>query len=50
MGRGNIGLEDITNRGHKGRQIGKHRRGREENREEPSIIASEQAGLLDKTM
>jgi hypothetical protein len=47
-GRGKGGLEEITNGGNKGGQRGKNRRGREEDREEPGVAASEQAGLLDK--
>jgi hypothetical protein len=46
-GRGKGGLEKIINGGNKGRQRGKNRRGTEEDREEPSVAASEQAGLLD---
>jgi photosystem II stability/assembly factor-like uncharacterized protein len=48
MGRGKAGLEEITSRGNKGRQIAKNGRGREEDREEPSAVASKQTGLLDK--
>jgi hypothetical protein len=48
MGRGKGGPEEITNSRNKGRQRGKHGRGREEDREEPSMVASEQTGLLDK--
>jgi hypothetical protein len=44
------GPEEISNGGNKGGQRGKHGRGREEDREEPGMVASEQAGLLDKTM
>jgi hypothetical protein len=47
MGRGKVGLEKIISGGNKGREMGKHRRGREEEREEPSMAASMQAGLLD---
>jgi hypothetical protein len=47
-GRGKGGPEKINNGGNKGRQIGKNGRGREEHREEPSMVASEQTGLLDK--
>jgi hypothetical protein len=49
-GRGKGDLEEIINGGNKGRQRGKNRWGREEDREEPSAVASEQAGLLDKMM
>jgi hypothetical protein len=38
----------ITSRGNKGKQIRKTRRGREEERGEPGIAASEQAGLLEE--
>jgi hypothetical protein len=50
MGRGKGGLEEIINGGNKGGQSGKNGRGREEDREEPGVVASEQIGLLDKTM
>jgi hypothetical protein len=50
MERGKDGLEKITSGGNKGGQMGKHGRGREEDREEPGTAASEQAGLLDKKM
>jgi hypothetical protein len=49
MGRGKGGPEEIISRGNKGGQMGKSRRGREEDREEPGVAASEQTGLLDKT-
>jgi hypothetical protein len=48
MGRGKVGPEEVTSGGNKGGQMGKHGRGREEDREEPSAVASEQPGLLDK--
>jgi hypothetical protein len=48
MGRGKVGPEEITSGGNKGGQREKHGRGREEDREEPSMAASEQPGLLDK--
>jgi hypothetical protein len=41
LGWGNVGLEEITSRGNKGRQIGKNGRGREEDREMPGTVASE---------
>jgi hypothetical protein len=47
-GRGKGGPEEIINGGNKGRQRGKNGQGKEEDREEPSMVASEQAGLLDK--
>jgi hypothetical protein len=47
-GRGKGGPEKTNNGGHKGGQTGKNGPGREEDREEPSAVASEQAGLLDK--
>jgi hypothetical protein len=47
-GRGKGGVEEIISRGNKGGQRGKNGWGREEDREEPSTVASEQAGLLDK--
>jgi hypothetical protein len=47
MGRGKGGPEEIISRGNKSGQIGKNGRGREEDREEPSVAASEQTGLLD---
>jgi hypothetical protein len=49
MRRGKGGPEEITSRGNKGRQRGKNGRGREEDREEPGAVASEQTGLPDKT-
>jgi hypothetical protein len=49
MGRGKGGPEEIINGGNKGGQMGKHGRGREEDREEPGVAACEQTGLLDKT-
>jgi hypothetical protein len=48
-GRGKGGPEEIINGGNKGGQTGKNGRGREEDREEPGVAASEQTGLLDKT-
>jgi hypothetical protein len=48
MGRGKEGPEKITSGGNKGGNMGKNGRGREEDREEPSMVAPEQAGLLDK--
>jgi hypothetical protein len=48
-GRGKGGLEEIISGGNKGRQIGKNGMGREEDREEPGVAASEQTGLLDMT-
>jgi hypothetical protein len=48
LGRGNVGPEEITSRGKKGGQMGKNGRGREEDREEPGVAASERTGLLDK--
>jgi hypothetical protein len=48
MGRGKGGPEDIISGGNKGGQMGKGGRGREEDSEEPSAVASEQIGLLDK--
>jgi hypothetical protein len=48
MGRGKVGLEEITRGGNKGGQIGKTGRGREEERGEPGVAAPEQAGLLEK--
>jgi hypothetical protein len=50
MGRGKVGLEEITRGGNKGGQTGKTGRGREEERGEPGAAAPEQAGLLDKKM
>jgi hypothetical protein len=41
MGRGKGGLEEIFNGGNKGGHMGKNGRGREEDREEPSVAASE---------
>jgi hypothetical protein len=49
MGRGKGGLEEKINGGNKGGQMGKNGRAREEDREEPGMVASEQTGLLDKT-
>jgi hypothetical protein len=49
-GSGKGGPEEIINGGNKRGQMGKNGRGREEEREEPGAVASEQAGLLDKTM
>jgi hypothetical protein len=48
MGRGKVGLEEITRGGNKGGQIGKTGRGREEERGEPGMAAPKQAGLLEK--
>jgi hypothetical protein len=48
-GRGKGGPEEIISGGNKGGQIGKNGRGREEDREEPGAVASEQTGLPDKT-
>jgi hypothetical protein len=48
-GRGKGGPEEIISGGNKGGQKGKNGRGREEDREEPGAVASEQTGLLDKT-
>jgi hypothetical protein len=48
VGRGKGGPEAIINGGNKGRQWGKNGWGREENREEPGTVASEQAGLLTR--
>jgi hypothetical protein len=49
MRRGKGGPEEITSGGNKGGQRGKNGRGREEDREEPGAVASEQTGLPDKT-
>jgi hypothetical protein len=49
LGRGNVGLEEITSGGNKGGQMGKNGRGREEDRREPGMAAPVQAGHLDKT-
>jgi hypothetical protein len=49
MRRGKGGPEEITSGGNKAGQTGKHGRGREEDREEPGAVASEQTGLPDKT-
>jgi hypothetical protein len=49
VGRGKGGLDKTYNRGNKGGQMGKNGRGREEDREETGVVASEQTGLLDKT-
>jgi hypothetical protein len=46
-GRGKVGPEEITSRGNKGGQMGKHGRGRVEDRGEPSVAASVQTGHLD---
>jgi hypothetical protein len=48
MGRGKRGPEEIISGGNKGGQMGKNGRGREEDRQEPGMVASEQTGLLDK--
>jgi hypothetical protein len=48
MGRGKVGLEEITRGGNKGGQLGKTGRGREEERGEAGAAAPEQAGLLEK--
>jgi hypothetical protein len=47
MGRDKDGLEEITSGGNKGGQMGKHGRGRVEERGEPGMAASEQTGLMD---
>jgi hypothetical protein len=47
VGRGKEGPEKINSRGNKGRQMGKHSRGRLEDRGEPSMAASMQIGYLD---
>jgi hypothetical protein len=49
-GKAKGGPEEKINGGNKGGQMGKNGRGREEDREEPGVAASEQTGLLDKTM
>jgi hypothetical protein len=49
MGRGNDSPELISHGGNQGGHIGQHGGGRAEEREEPGAVASEQAGLLDKT-
>jgi hypothetical protein len=49
VGRGKGGQEETNNGGNKGGQMWKNGRGREEDREEPGVVASEQTGLLDKT-
>jgi hypothetical protein len=38
VGRGKGGLEKTKNGGNKGGQMGKHRMGREEDREEPGVV------------
>jgi hypothetical protein len=48
--RGNKGLEVIPSGGNKGGQMGKHGRGRQEERGEPGAVAPVQAGHLDQTM
>jgi hypothetical protein len=48
MGRGKVGLEEITCRRNQGGQIGKTGRGKGEERGEPGAAAPEQAGLLEK--
>jgi hypothetical protein len=48
--RGNDSLEEIYHRGKKGGQIRKDRRGRVEERGEPSIAAPVQAGHLEQQM
>jgi hypothetical protein len=50
MEKGNNGLELNTSGGHKGRKIGKNGRGRVEDMGEPSMVASEQIGLMDQMM
>jgi hypothetical protein len=50
VGRGKGGPEKANNGGNKGGQMGKLGWGREEDREEPGAVASEQAGLFDKMM
>jgi hypothetical protein len=49
MRRGKEGLEVITSGGNKGTKTEKHRRGREEERGEPGMVAPVQAGHLDQT-
>jgi hypothetical protein len=49
MRRGTGGPEETTSGGNKGGQRGKNGRGREEDREEPGAVASEQTGPPDKT-
>jgi hypothetical protein len=49
VGRGKGGPEETNNGGNKGGQMRKYGRGREEDREEPGAVASEQTGLLYKT-
>jgi hypothetical protein len=49
MGRGNVGPEQITSGGNKGRQMGKNGRERVEERGEPSAAASVRTGHLDPT-
>jgi hypothetical protein len=48
--RGNEGPEVIPSGGNKGGQMGKHWRGREEERGEPGMAAPVQAGHLDQMM
>jgi hypothetical protein len=48
-GRGKGCPEEIISGGNKDGQMGKNGTGREEDREEPGAVASEQTGLLDKT-
>jgi hypothetical protein len=43
-----VGRWEGTTRGNKGGQRGKNGSGRGEDREEPGVVASEQAGLLAK--
>jgi hypothetical protein len=47
-GRGNEGPEEATRRGNKGGQLGKHGRGRVEERGEPGAAAPVQAGHLEQ--
>jgi hypothetical protein len=48
MPRGKEGLEILASGGNKGGQMGKHGRGRVEEREEPCVVASVQAGHWDQ--
>jgi hypothetical protein len=50
IGRGNEGPEMITSGGNKVRKTEKHGRGRVEERGEPGVVATVQAGHLDQTM
>jgi hypothetical protein len=47
--RGTGGLEILPCGGNKGGKTHKHSRARREDREEPSMVASMQVGLLDQT-